>query len=117
MRALAMILFVLALGKVGLIQHLRLEGARDVVVAAYGGDAIKACERADDRMKLAVTSPASLDLTVGDRAKQVSLWQVDHANWASRYRTVYLDVAISGGLACRYDVAAGTAKILSKERF
>jgi hypothetical protein len=116
-RVLAMILFALALAKVGLIQHLRLQGARDVVVAAHGSDAIKACERADERLKLATTSPAALDLTVGNRVHTVNLWQVDHADWANRYRKVYLDVAgPDGGGLCRYDVVAGTTQLLFKTR-
>ena len=97
MRVVAMVLFALALAKIGLVAHLQQAGARDVVVAAYGAEAIRACEAADDRLKLARLSAGSIDMTVGDRSRAVALWQVDHIDWAGRYRRVYLDVKTTGG--------------------
>ena len=79
-------------------------------VAAYGAEAIRACEAADDRLKLARLSAGSIDMTVGDRSRAVALWQVDHIDWAGRYRRVYLDVKTTGGdITCRFDVAGGAA--------
>jgi hypothetical protein len=95
---------------VGLIQHLRQAGARDVIVAAYGADAIKACENADAAIKLAGVAPASLQMVVGDRRQSVNLWQVDHGDWAGRYRHVYLDVVTPLGHTCRFDIAAGKVR-------
>jgi hypothetical protein len=108
MRLIAMVLFAAALAKVGLVKHLHHAGARDVIIAAYGAEAIAACEKSDPKLKLAPTT-AEIDVQIGDRARSVSLWQVDNPEWVDRYRKVYMIVKAAGGEAtCRFDVLQRT---------
>lgn len=105
MRLIAIILFVAALAKVGLVQHLQQAGARDVIVAAYAGQAVAACEKSDPTLKLSVTATSDIDMQIGDRARAVSLWQVDSPDWVGRYRQVYLLLKTTGSTkTCRFDV-------------
>jgi hypothetical protein len=111
MRLIAMLLFAAALAKVGLVQHLRQAGARDVIVAAYAADAIRTCEQGDPSLKLAATAASDIEMFVGDRVHRVSLWQVDSPEWATRYRQVFLVLKTPDGQpACRFDVIHRTAK-------
>lgn len=109
MRAIAMGLLAFALAKIGLVQHLRLEGARDVIVSAYAGKAIAACEAVDPGLRFIDTRAADITMDIGDRQRPVALWQVDHADWPNRFRSVTL-VLLSTTGSCRFDTLTGHAQ-------
>jgi hypothetical protein len=110
MRTIAMLLLAAALAKVGLVLHLRHEGARDVIVAAYGARAVAACEAIDSAFRLVETRASAIATEFGDRNRSVALWQVDHGDWTARFRSVTLVLSTDDGRVCRYDVATGQAK-------
>jgi hypothetical protein len=114
MRLLAVVLFMMAAAKIALVHHLHQAAARDVVVAAYATEAIAACEKAEPAFKLAATPSADVEMVVGDRGRSVGLWQVDHADWAMRYRQVYLIVKRADA-ACTFDVQKRIASIWGKK--
>jgi hypothetical protein len=110
MRTIAMLMLAAALAKVGLVTHLRHEGARDVIVAAYATRAVAACEAVDAAFRLVDTRAAAVAMEVGDRSRSVALWQVDHGDWPARFRSVTLVLSTEDGRICRYDVATGQVK-------
>lgn len=109
MRTIAMCLLALALAKLGLMQHLQMAGARDVIVAAYGSKALSACEAVEQSLKLSGLGLSDLVVKVGDRSRSVALWQVDHADWAARFRSVQLVVQSKDGPVCTFDPSTGLA--------
>jgi hypothetical protein len=110
MRSIAMVLLAAALAKVGLMIHLRQEGARDVIVAAYASRAAAACEAVDTAFRLVDTRASAVGMEFGDRSRSVGLWQVDHSDWPARFRSITLVLSTHDGRICRYDVATGQVK-------
>jgi hypothetical protein len=113
MRVLATSLFVLALAKVGLVHHLHQAASRDVIVAAFGNQARAACAQAEPLFNAEPAERAPIEMIVGDRERAVNLWQVDHADWASRFRQVFLVLKHTQG-SCRYDIRRDTAFVWGK---
>jgi hypothetical protein len=117
----ALVLATLAAAKIGTVDYLGRTATRDAMVIAFSTQAIEACERAKPIAGLTAaiapwSRPHDVQMQIGDRSVSVALWQVDHTNWAHRYRRAYL-VLIAGSPAaperCTFDVANGTATVAS----
>jgi hypothetical protein len=119
MRFIAVILILLAAGKVGYQQYLYRASTADVMVTTFRDQAVAACQRDATATGLADrtawASPALVWFGVGNPHADVSVWQVDHARWGERYRTPFLFVATanaSGGPVCAYDIGARRTMVL-----
>jgi hypothetical protein len=119
MRFIAVILILLAAGKVGYQQYLYRSATADVMVATFREQAVAACQRDPTATGLADRtawgSPAQVWFGVGNPQADVSVWQVDHARWGERYRTPFIFVATAGassGPVCAYDISARRTMVL-----
>jgi hypothetical protein len=119
MRFIAVILILLAAGKVGYQQYLYRAATADVMLATFREQAVAACQRDATATGLADrtawASPAQVWFGVGNPNADVSVWQVDHARWGERYRTPFIFVATastSSGPVCAYDIVARRTMVL-----
>ena len=119
MRFIAVILILLAAGKLGYQQYLYRSATADVMVATFRDQAVAACQRDPTAAGLADrtawATPAQVWFSVGNPHADVSVWQVDHARWGERYRTPFIFVATagaSGGPVCAYDISARRTMVL-----
>lgn len=119
MRFIAVILILLATGKVGYQQYLYRAATADVMVSTFREQAVTACQKDATATGLADrtawANPARVWFEVGNSAADVSVWQVDHARWSERYRTPYIFVATAGSTAgpvCAYDIGARRTMVL-----
>lgn len=122
MKAVILILGLLAAAKIGMSEYLFRTATRDVIVAAYKDRAIDACRRdaARDAKTAAAagsvwSKPGDIRLVIGKSELDVYPWQVDHHLWLARFRNPYLllTTAPGGGaaLVCEYDVVHNAALI------
>lgn len=114
MRALVLILALLAGLKVWYQDGVFREAADAAVASAYRGPAIAACQKQHAVDPVAWTNPESIHLTAGNRNIPVRFWQVDHALWTARFKKPHLVLqaaAANGGLVCTYDLASGQAAV------
>jgi hypothetical protein len=110
MQRAALVLFTMALGKVALVDGLQRQSLVDAVRQAYTQAAVRACAVHIPGLDPAV---ARIRVTAGDRTVPVALWQVDHGEWAARYRRATVHVDGASGASCAYDVATGQARPVS----
>jgi hypothetical protein len=114
MKRIGLALAALAAAKIGTIEYLQRAATRDALVAAYGKDAVAACQRAVrvDGLKPGPMWGASngVRIEVGNRQSAVSLWQVDHHEWQARFRRTYI-VLDATTARCHFDVASGAAVV------
>jgi hypothetical protein len=114
MRRIALCLAAMAAAKIGTFEYLHRAATRDALVTAYGKDAVAACQGAGrtDPMKPGPLWGATntVRIEVGNRRTAVSLWQVDHAEWQSRFRRTYI-VLDAPSARCHFDVATGMAHV------
>jgi hypothetical protein len=121
MKAVILVLGLLAAVKIGVAEYLFRAATRDVIVAAYKERAVDACRRdAGKDGKGAAgavaqwSKAADIRLVIGKSELDVYPWQIDHHLWHARYRNPYLllSAATSGGaLVCEYDVVHNAALI------
>jgi len=126
MRALIFVLFVLALGKVGLQAYIQREATETTIINAYSDRALAACgidqqAAGTGRMRPsarrqryeslpATTAPepnARFELVIGQSDVNVRLWQTSHAQWSTRYSAPFVRVIIesaTGPVICDYDI-------------
>jgi hypothetical protein len=94
MRFIAVILILLAGGKVGYQEYLYRASTSEVMVTAFKEQAVAACQRdataAGLADRAAWANPAQVWFGVGNPRAEVSVWQIDHARWSERYRTPFL---------------------------
>src|SRR5690606_17616839 len=85
MRFIAVMLILLAVGKVGYQQYLYRSATADVMVTTFRDQAVAACQRDATATGLADrtawASPSQVWFGVGNPHADVSVWQVDHARW------------------------------------
>ena len=119
MKAIVILLAILAVIKVGIREHLSRSSSDDVIVAAYRERAADACQREPKSLALGVSDKSwSRDtrarVAIGKTNVGVYLWQVDDERWNARYRNPYLHlntVARGGKITCEYDIVNGAAII------
>jgi hypothetical protein len=117
MRALVVVLAVLAGAKILAHERLYRDGAEDALIRAYRERAIAACQsqeasRASSAAAPLWTRPASVALAIGRRSANVNLWEVDNALWPARFKNPHVVLSAregSGGPVCEYDVIEGRA--------
>ena len=121
MRAVVMILALLAGLKIWAHDQMFRSGAEEALIAAYRERAIAACQRDAARTlkgqsagsAQAWSSPAAVKVSIGRSGVDVNIWDVDNALWASRYKSAYLTlVPADRSATCEYDVTAGQAEIV-----
>ena len=119
MRALVVLLLMLAAAKLAFQEYLFRAGTRDAVLEAYRQHAVEACQRDARNLGLGVSAqawvnPRTIQLVIGKRGLDVYPWQVDHANWSARYRHPYLLLTAgerAGRIACEYDIVNASAAV------
>lgn len=119
MRFIAVILLLLASGKIGYQEYLYRTATAEVMVATFRDQAVAACQRdataAGLADRTAWASPAQVWFGVGNPRADVSVWQVDHARWGERFRTPFLFVAPGSArdsAVCAYDIGARRTMVL-----
>jgi hypothetical protein len=93
MRALVLVLVLLAIAKVGYQEYMYRSATNEVIITAYRDRATAACQR-DAKGQSLAGSPAwaqlsHIKLLIGKSNLDVYIWQVDHALWNARYRNPY----------------------------
>jgi hypothetical protein len=124
MRAIVLALAMLAGLKVWYQDTVYRTAATEALVSAYRTRATEACQKQPQRDELGRSlaafqvdwrSPTSIEVVIGNKQVDVSLWETDHPLWAARYKHPYLMLA-SGDrhsrLSCAYDVLAGSATLV-----
>jgi hypothetical protein len=137
LRALVIVLAVLAGVKVWTQERLYREGARDALLLAYRDRAIAACQmsvsdtpaaRATDPIaRLSAraapestgalplwTRPSSVALSIGRATAQVSIWEINNELWPARFKHPHVVLTATERLpyqVCEYDVIEGRAYV------
>ena len=119
MRALVIVLAVLAGAKILAHERLYREGAEDALIRAYRERAMAACQSQDAATARTAsadaplwTRPASVSLIIGRKSAHANLWEVDNAQWPARFQHPHLVLSArkdSSGPVCEYDVVEGRA--------
>jgi hypothetical protein len=135
LRALVIVLAVLAGVKVWTQERLYREGAREALLLAYRDRAIAACQmsapdapanrtadpigRLSDRTVPASTAslplwtrPSSVSLAIGRSSAPVSIWEINNELWPARFKHPHVVLTAKERLpyqVCEYDVIEGRA--------
>jgi len=115
MRALVIVLAVLAGLKVWTTVQFYREGTENALVLAYRDRAIAACQ-SEEPVSAARsyaplwTRPSSVGVEIGRRSADVKIWDFDHPLWQARYKHPQV-VLMSEmpGRVCEYDIIEGRA--------
>jgi len=119
MRAIAILLALLAATKLGYHEYLYRGATRDAMIGAYKEHAVQACQKDSRSHSLGVGPQAwanakSIRLVIGKGSLDVYPWQVDHPLWNARYRNPYLFLTAtqrSGTVNCEYDILNAAASV------
>lgn len=137
MRALVILLAVLAVAKVWTQERLYRDGAREALLLAYRDRAIAACQmsapdapaivpmsRVGDPIGRSApastaalplwTRPSSVSLSIGRSSAPVSIWQINNELWPARFKHPHVVLTASERLPraiCEYDVIEGRAYV------
>jgi hypothetical protein len=135
MRALVLVLALLAGVKVWTQERLYREGARDALLLAYRDRAIAACQMsapegpvnrsADPIGRLSArsapastaalplwTRPSSVSLSIGRTSAAVSIWEINNELWPARFKHPHVVLTAKDHVpyqVCEYDVIEGRA--------
>jgi len=135
LRALVIVIAVLAGVKVWTQERLYREGARDALLLAYRDRAIAACQmsapdapmsrsadpigRLSERAAPATTAslrlwtrPSSVSLSIGRTSAPVSIWEVNNELWPARFKHPHVVLTAEDQppyRVCEYDVIEGRA--------
>jgi hypothetical protein len=120
MKAVVLILAVLATLKLGHHEYLYRSATHDAIVSAYKERAAQACQRDARSAFLGVTpqawnAPASVQLMIGKSGLDVQFWQVDNKLWNARYRNPLLVLSTGsprGSVYCEYDIVNAAATVI-----
>lgn len=121
MRAIVVILALLAAAKVGYHEYLYRSASSDIIIAAYRERAMAACRAQPTGAASATTDGsvrwndvADIRLAIGNSAVDVALWDTGSPLWSARYKNPYLLLASragTGDVVCEYDVVHDLASI------
>ena len=119
MKAIVILLALLAAAKLGYQEYLFRGGARDALVGAYKEHAAQACQKDARSLTLGMGPQAwanakTIRLVIGKSSIDVYPWQVDHALWNARYRNPYLVLTASqrsATVSCEYDIVNAAASV------
>ena len=119
MRAIVFILALLAISKIGYQEYMFRTATNDVIINAYRGRAVNACQRDAKAQSVTAipvnwTRPTSVRLIIGKSNLDVYFWQINSKLWNARYRNPYLFLSINqtpGSVFCEYDIVHGSASV------
>jgi len=119
MKAIVVLLALLAAAKMGYQEYLFRISTRDAVIGAYREHAVQACQKDARSQTLGLgaqawSNPKSVRLVIGKNSLDVYPWQVDNALWNARYRNAYLFLTASqhsATIACEYDIVNAAASV------
>jgi len=114
MRYILAMLALLAGFKVWYQNDLYRQAADQAVAVAFRERAAAACQRQQAAARVNWASPSRFALTAGNHALAVQLWQVDHAQWNTRFKSPHLVLTAAApneSLTCAYDITAGSASL------
>ena len=119
MRAVVILLALLAAAKLGYQEYLFRGAARDALIGAYKEHAVQACQRDARTQTLGLgvqawASPKTIRLVIGRSSIDVYPWQVDDPMWNARYRNPYLlltAIQKTATVACEYDIVNAAASV------
>ncbi len=119
MRAIVILLALLAAAKLGYHEYLFRGATRDAIIGAYKEHAVQACQKDSKSHSFGLTpqawaSPKTIRVVIGNSTLDVYPWQVDHVLWNARYRNPYLFLTASqrsGAVRCEYDVINAAAAV------
>lgn len=121
MRAVAIILALLAGAKVWTHQTIFRQATEEALITAYRERAIEACERSSARAlrgprqeRPTFINPSRVELVIGNSNIAVNIWDVDNALWGMRFKYPYLMVTSAEGTPagrCQYDVTLASAEL------
>ena len=115
MRALVIVLAVLAGLKVWTTVQFYREGTEDALVLAYRDRAIAACQSQEPASAARSyaplwTRPASVAVAIGRRSADVDIWDYDHPLWEARFKHPQVVLTPeTPGRVCEYDILEGRA--------
>ena len=116
MKAIVILLALLAAAKLGYQEYLFRGATRDALIGAYKEHAVQACQRGDHRRGgfEAWSNPKAIRLVIGKSSVDVYPWQVDDPMWNARYRNPYLLLTASqraATVSCEYDITNAAASL------
>lgn len=123
MKALVIVLAILAGVKVWTQQSLFRAASEQALMKAYGSAAMASCQKTSRRgTKLIPNLRQSIDwsqvhsakVVIGDETIDVAIWQVDHENWEQRFKMPYIHLKTgqaSKPHVCIFNVMTGTALV------
>jgi hypothetical protein len=116
MRALVVLLALLAGAKIYAQDWLYREGAQDALIQAYREQAMAACQSQLGPHAGAPlwTRPASVELVIGRASVNVRIWQLNSALWPARFKHPHVVLTAIDGAEpsmCEYDVIEGRAYV------
>jgi hypothetical protein len=116
MRALVVVLAVLAGVKIWTEERLYRQGAEEALLLAYRDRAIAACQSQQPTRVASAgaalplwTRPATVALAIGRKSVDVDIWQLDDPLWPARYKHPHVVLTTSPNAVCEYDVIEGRA--------
>jgi hypothetical protein len=114
-RALVLVLAILAGLKLFMQQRLYRQGAEEALMLAYRDRAIAACQSQIPE-KVATTSsqplwtrPSAVALAIGRKSAAVNIWDVKNELWPARFKHPHIVLTTSSNAICEYDVVEGRA--------
>jgi hypothetical protein len=119
MKAVVLLLGLLAAGKIATQDYLYRSGTREVLISTYRDRAISACQKDPRNQGLvanvnAWSRPGDIKVVIGKGDLDVWFWQIDNALWNARYRNPYLLLATGdrmSNVSCEYDIVHGIASV------
>ena len=119
MKAVVILLALLAAAKLGYQEYLFRGATRDALISAYREHAVQACQKDARSQTLGVGSqawanPKAIRLVIGKSSIDVDPWQVEDPLWNARYRNPYLLLTAavrSATVACEYDIVNAAASL------
>jgi hypothetical protein len=116
MRALVIVLAIVAAAKVIAHERLYRQGTQEALLQAYRDRAVAACQSQQPLQVAAAgaatplwTRPARISLAIGRGDVDVKLWELGNELWASRFKHPHIVLTTAPGAVCAYDVIEGRA--------
>ena len=119
MKAIVLLLALLAAAKLGYQEYLFRGATRDALIGAYKEHAVQACQKDARTLTLGLgaqawANPKAVRLVIGKSSIDVYPWQVDDPLWNARYRNPYLVLTAgqrSTTVSCEYDITNAAAAV------
>ena len=123
MRSVVLLLAVLAIGKFGYQEYMYRITSSDLIVKAYGEQAMLACQvdalsRNLSESYVTWSRPAWIGMEIGRRDLDVAFWDVSHADWQARYGSPTLLIVARREpfvIQCAYDINERIAHVWRDE--